>query len=128
MKLIFIRHGDPDYAKDGLTEKGKVEAKALADMIERYNIDDVYQSPLGRAVETAEYSLKVLGKKVTTCEWLREFPALIDPNLSEEVRRAYSKDQKKQENMKSALFGTSFHPTMEAIPSSLTTTVGETQN
>ena len=94
MKLIFIRHGDPDYAKDGLTEKGKVEAKALADMIERYNIDDVYQSPLGRAVETAEYSLKVLGKKVTTCEWLREFPALIDPNLSEEVRRAYSKDQK----------------------------------
>ncbi len=94
MKLIFIRHGDPDYAKDGLTEKGKVEAKALADMIERYNIDDVYQSPLGRAVETAEYSLKVLGKKVTTCEWLREFPALIDPNLSEEVRRAYSKDRK----------------------------------
>lgn len=94
MKLIFIRHGDPDYVRDGLTEKGKIEAKALADMIERYNIDEVYQSPLGRAVETAEYSLKVLGKKVTTCEWLREFPALIDPNLSEEVVRAYSKEFK----------------------------------
>ena len=33
MKLIFIRHGDPDYVRDGLTEKGRVEAKALADMI-----------------------------------------------------------------------------------------------
>ena len=95
MKLIFIRHGDPDYVRDGLTEKGRVEAKALADMIERYNIDEVYQSPLGRAVETAEYSLKVLGKPVTTCDWLKEFPALVDPNKSAEVVKAYTKDYQK---------------------------------
>ena len=76
MKLIFIRHGDPDYVRDGLTEKGKIEAKALADMIERYNIDEVYQSPLGRAVETAEYSLKVLGKRLLPASGSRNFPPL----------------------------------------------------
>ena len=30
MKLLFIRHGDPDYANDTITDKGKVEAKLLA--------------------------------------------------------------------------------------------------
>ena len=25
MKLIIVRHGDPDYSIDGLTEKGKKE-------------------------------------------------------------------------------------------------------
>ena len=28
MKLLIIRHGDPDYAIDGLTEAGKREAEA----------------------------------------------------------------------------------------------------
>ena len=30
MKIIFIRHGDPDYVNDTLTEKGMREAKLLA--------------------------------------------------------------------------------------------------
>ena len=30
MKIIFIRHGDPDYVNDSLTEKGIREAKLLA--------------------------------------------------------------------------------------------------
>ena len=31
MRLIFIRHGDPDYVHDTLTEKGKREAELLAE-------------------------------------------------------------------------------------------------
>lgn len=27
MKIIFIRHGDPDYVNDTLTEKGRREAE-----------------------------------------------------------------------------------------------------
>ena len=61
MKLIFIRHGDPNYEIDGLTEKGQREAQLLADYIKNYNIDEIYMSPLGRAQQTAEYSLKALG-------------------------------------------------------------------
>ena len=49
MRLLFVRHGDPDYVNDTLTEKGHREAKLLADIIEQYRIDEVYQSPLGRA-------------------------------------------------------------------------------
>ena len=30
MRLIFIRHGEPDYERDTLTEKGMKEAACLA--------------------------------------------------------------------------------------------------
>ena len=33
MRLIFIRHGDPDYSIDNLTEKGKREVKLLTERI-----------------------------------------------------------------------------------------------
>ena len=92
MRLLFIRHGDPDYSIDNLTEKGKVEAKALADVIGTFGIDEVYQSPLGRAKATAEYSLKALGKEATTLDWLMEFPALFDPNLSDTAKMAYANE------------------------------------
>ncbi|MBQ3795015.1 MAG: histidine phosphatase family protein [Butyrivibrio sp.] len=95
MRLLFFRHGDPDYSIDNLTEKGKIEAKLLSDIIETFDIDEVYQSPLGRAKATAEYSLKVLGKEVTTLDWLKEFPALFDPNLSDTARMAYSNELRK---------------------------------
>ncbi len=90
MRLFFYRHGDPNYEIDGLTEKGKHEAELLAKHIGSMGIDDVYVSPLGRAKETAGYSLKALGKEAVTCEWLQEFPALFDPNeADEETRRSY---------------------------------------
>ena len=34
MRLIFIRHGDPDYEKDSVTEKGEREIELLADKLE----------------------------------------------------------------------------------------------
>ena len=92
MRLLFIRHGDPDYSIDNLTEKGKIEAKLLSDVIGSFGIDEVYQSPLGRAKATCEYSLKVLGKEAVTLDWLREFPALFDPNLSDTAKKAYANE------------------------------------
>ncbi len=95
MRILFIRHGDPDYINDTLTEKGKVEAELLANMIDKLGIDDIYQSPLGRAQATAAYSLKKLGKDAITYDWLREFNAQFDPNLSEKARMAYATELKK---------------------------------
>ncbi|MCR4756827.1 MAG: histidine phosphatase family protein [Butyrivibrio sp.] len=92
MKLIFIRHGDPDYVHDNLTDKGKVEATLLSEDIERYKIDDIYLSPLGRAQATAKYSMDKLGKSGKTYDWLMEFPAQFDPNLSETARMAYENE------------------------------------
>ncbi|WP_022763056.1 histidine phosphatase family protein [Butyrivibrio sp. AD3002] len=87
MRILFFRHGDPDYQIDGLTEKGKVEAELLAAQIKSFHLDDVYVSPLGRARQTAEYSLKELGKEAAVLDWLKEFPALFDANKADEETR-----------------------------------------
>lgn len=38
MRLMIIRHGDPDYSIDSLTPKGWREAKLLADRLCRMDI------------------------------------------------------------------------------------------
>ncbi len=42
MKLIFIRHGDPDYVNDTLTERGWKEAEALSKRVSQWDIDKIY--------------------------------------------------------------------------------------
>ena len=73
MRLIFIRHGDPDYEHDSLTAKGRREAELLAERVGGWKADRILCSPLGRARETAEYSLKKLGMKAEVLDWLQEF-------------------------------------------------------
>ena len=53
MKLLFVRHADPDYANDSLTPAGRLEAQALADRLIHEDITEFFVSPLGRAKETA---------------------------------------------------------------------------
>lgn len=85
MKLIFIRHGDPDYANDTLTERGWKEAEALSKRVARWNIDKIYCSPLGRAQDTASLSLKLMNRTAETKDWLREFfVKIIDPQTGDE--------------------------------------------
>lgn len=79
MRIIFIRHGDPDYANDALTEKGKREAVLLSKRVAAWNdITQIYCSPLGRAKETASYSLERLARDAVTYPWMREFSYFID--------------------------------------------------
>lgn len=79
MRLIFIRHADPDYPNDSLTPKGIREAKLLAKRVSEWeNITQIYCSPLGRAQKTASYSLDLLKREAVTCPWLREFIYKID--------------------------------------------------
>lgn len=73
MHLIFIRHGDPDYKNDSLTEKGKKEAQLLAERIAKWNVTDFYVSPFGRAQETLKPALHKLGREAQTMDWLHEF-------------------------------------------------------
>ena len=40
-KLFIVRHGDPDYEKDSLTEKGFREAELLSDRIAKLDIKKV---------------------------------------------------------------------------------------
>ncbi len=83
MKLYIVRHGDPDYALDSLTERGGREAELLADRLEKLDFAAVYVSPLGRARETADATLRRLGRQGEEKPWLREFaPTRTDPDLS----------------------------------------------
>lgn len=77
MKLVIIRHGDPDYEKDSLTEKGFREAKLLAERISRLEVKEFFMSPLGRARDTASFTLDRLGRTAKVLNWLQEFPPWI---------------------------------------------------
>lgn len=89
MRIWMIRHGDPDYEHDTLTGKGKREAQLLSDRVVRENVKAFYVSPLGRAKDTAEYTLKRLGRSAVVMDWLKEFPVQVDINASELLQKAY---------------------------------------
>lgn len=84
MRLLIIRHGDPDYTIDSLTEKGRREADLLRDRLIRLDVAAFYCSPLGRARATATPTLTALGREATVCDWLREFDGhAVDPATGE---------------------------------------------
>lgn len=84
MRLLIIRHGDPDYVHDSLTEKGIREATLLAERLKDERIDYAYVSPLGRAALTAKIGLSKTGITPITKAWLREFDSTaIHPDQSD---------------------------------------------
>lgn len=78
MRLIFVRHGDPDYVNDSLTQKGWREAELLSERIKNWNVTDFFCSPLGRAKDTASCTLKKMNRTAMTLDWTREFTYFID--------------------------------------------------
>ena len=84
MKLLIIRHGEPDYSIDSLTEKGWREAELLADRLSKLQIRDFYVSPMGRARATAKPTLERLGRTAEVLDWLHEFRGqIINPSTGE---------------------------------------------
>lgn len=73
MKLLLIRHGDPDYENDSLTEKGHIEAELLSRRIAPMDVKAYYTSPLGRAQKTAEYTLNKANRTAEVLDWAKEF-------------------------------------------------------
>ena len=72
MRIIFVRHGEPNYEKDCLTETGKKQAAAAAIRLEREGIEEIYASPQGRASQTAAYTAERLGLPVRTLDYMHE--------------------------------------------------------
>ena len=72
MLLYIIRHGDPDYEHDCLTETGKRQAEALSHRLAVHGLDRIFCSPLGRARQTAAPTAEKLGLPVTIEDWLSE--------------------------------------------------------
>lgn len=72
MRILFIRHGNPNYEKDCLTDLGHLQAAAVSKRLVGEGIEKIYTSTCGRAAETAEYTSKELGLPVTPLEFMRE--------------------------------------------------------
>ncbi|MFX1511862.1 MAG: histidine phosphatase family protein [Promethearchaeota archaeon] len=80
--VYFVRHGESvvnitkefsyklvDYS---LTPKGKLQAQQTAEYFKNKKIDNIFSSPLKRAVETAKIIAKILKLKVKVIENFRE--------------------------------------------------------
>jgi broad specificity phosphatase PhoE len=72
MRIYLIRHGDPDYSTDSLTEAGKAEALSLSEYLASIKLDYLFTSPLGRARATASYTETRLAKEATVLDWTEE--------------------------------------------------------
>lgn len=89
MKIVIVRHADPDYEHDSLTETGWKEANALVPRLAELNekcggFKTIYCSPLGRAKDTAGCTLKAINREAIIKDWLREFPpAIMRPDVKE---------------------------------------------
>lgn len=87
MKIMIIRHAEPNYAIDSLTAKGHREAALLSERLSKIpDITAIYQSPLGRAQVTASYTLQKLGRTAETLPWLAEFRGKCWDSLAQKER------------------------------------------
>ena len=107
MRILILRHGEPDYVKDCLTEKGREQAELLAERLAGEDIKEFFVSPMGRARETCEATMKRFpDKQAEVCEWLHEFDLMwtnpdrgvkemvwdIAPDYWTEIPEFYDKD------------------------------------
>ena len=72
MLLYIVRHGDPIYEIDSLTDRGKLQAEAVGKRMFDAKIDKIFSSPMGRAKETAEPACRLLGLEKNIEEWTHE--------------------------------------------------------
>ncbi len=78
MNLYIVRHGNPDYSRDVLTELGHKQAEACAEDMLSLGIDEIYASSYGRAQETAAHLANKLGLPVNVEPWAHEVEYYCD--------------------------------------------------
>jgi 2,3-bisphosphoglycerate-dependent phosphoglycerate mutase len=79
MEIVMIRHGEPEWVRDGLTvvdppltDLGHLQAELLAQALTSEQFDEVLVSPLLRARQTAQPLLEALGRPEIVDPWLEE--------------------------------------------------------
>ena len=120
MEVLLIRHGDPDYQRDTITEIGHREAKMLAISLSAKPLSTIYVSPLGRAKDTMRYTADIMKIDFTTLEWLREVRApAVDGYAAWELPGTYILSESKLPDLQTwfedPLFGKSFLPFYQKI-------------
>jgi probable phosphoglycerate mutase len=103
-ELIIVRHGETEWNIKGirqgnldsaLTDKGMIQAKALAQRLARENFTALYSSDLGRAVQTAQEISNLTAHEIITDARLRERHLGIFQGLSgEEIKARHPEEYK----------------------------------
>lgn len=84
MLLYYVRHGDPIYNPDSLTDLGLAQAEALKHRFAAHGLDEIYSSTSNRAYQTAVPTAKILKKKITQLDWCKESRAYEDFRVTRE--------------------------------------------
>jgi 2,3-bisphosphoglycerate-dependent phosphoglycerate mutase len=108
MEIVFIRHGEPEWVRDGfnvdnppLTERGHRQAARMAEALSGEHFDEVFCSPLVRTRQTAAPLFAALGRDEQIAPWLEEIrnpiwsgtPAEIADEAYQEQRERASVDR-----------------------------------
>jgi len=72
MNIYLIRHADPDYENDSLTELGVQEAEKLGEYLKSVPFTHLYSSPMGRAQKTMEPVARDRNLTPEILDWLHE--------------------------------------------------------
>jgi probable phosphoglycerate mutase len=101
MEIVLVRHGQPEWIRDGLnvvdpplTELGAAQAEQAGAALAAERFDEVIVSPLQRARQTAAPLLRHLGREEAIEPWLRE---IREPDWhgtpSELAAKAYAEER-----------------------------------
>ncbi|MGD2043445.1 MAG: histidine phosphatase family protein, partial [Acidimicrobiia bacterium] len=99
MDLFLVRHGQPDWAPDhiarndpDLTDLGREQATRVGHRLSSLpEVDEIWVSPMVRALETSEPVASELGHEREVCDWLKEIqnPAEWEGEPVEVIERAF---------------------------------------
>jgi 2,3-bisphosphoglycerate-dependent phosphoglycerate mutase len=101
MELVLVRHGEPEWVRDGLnvdnpplTKRGEQQAEAMAETLRQEHFDEVYCSPLLRTRQTAAPLFAALNRKEVIDPWLEEIRNPIwHGTPQEKADLAYAEDR-----------------------------------
>lgn len=86
MLLFYVRHGDPIYNPDSLTEQGLLQADALVERMKLCAPEKIFASSSNRAILTAKPTAEYFGQEIEILDWCneghawRDFAVLKDEN------------------------------------------------
>ena len=81
MRFILVRHGQTEWNVTGryqgqsdipLSERGYLQAEALGKRFEKIHVDQIFASPLQRALDTAKPISKATGQPIQIVDGLKE--------------------------------------------------------
>jgi 2,3-bisphosphoglycerate-dependent phosphoglycerate mutase len=106
MEIVLIRHGEPEWVRDGLnvdnpplTARGLEQAERLAEHLSGEVFDEIFVSPMARARQTAAPILARLDREEVVAPWLEEIRnPLWHGTPSEKAEAAFREDRSRPAN------------------------------